>query len=226
MGFIAEYTLSSPVLRDTFRAIPGLVLDMVDIQLWNRRRARFVFWAREGDRSALDATLAADSTVDGVRQLADVPDRGLFLVRFTPEGTDRLTYPSATDRGIVFLHATVTRDGSHVRAQVPSRDALGDYREACREKGVRFQLDRLYRAQEEVENPYNLTDSQREALLLAYERGYFGAQRETDLSALASELGVTRQAFAGRLQRGFENLLERTVAAEADLKALHSQPVP
>lgn len=45
-----------------------------------------------------------------------------------------------------------------------------------------------------------LTDKQWEALRLAYERGYYQQDRDTDLEALATELGITKSAVSQRLQ--------------------------
>jgi len=52
-----------------------------------------------------------------------------------------------------------------------------------------------------------LTDPQREALVLAYERGYFNSPREVTMEELGAELGITQQAVASRLRRGIDQIL-------------------
>lgn len=47
-----------------------------------------------------------------------------------------------------------------------------------------------------------LTQSQREALLLALEMGYFEEPRTAILSEVATELGISQPAAGGLLRRG------------------------
>jgi Predicted DNA binding protein len=56
-----------------------------------------------------------------------------------------------------------------------------------------------------------LTDTQREALVLAYERGYFNSPRESSLEAIGEELGITQQSLSSRLRRGHRRLIENTL---------------
>lgn len=52
---------------------------------------------------------------------------------------------------------------------------------------------------------------QREALILAVERGYFAVPRETKLEEIAEELGITRQAASERVRRGAETVLRKSL---------------
>jgi predicted DNA binding protein len=58
-----------------------------------------------------------------------------------------------------------------------------------------------------------LTDAQHEALVLAYERGYFDSPRGVTLAELGAELGVSQQAVGARLRRGIRRTLARTLTA-------------
>jgi predicted DNA binding protein len=58
-----------------------------------------------------------------------------------------------------------------------------------------------------------LTDTQQEALVLAYERGYFESPREVTLEALGEELGISQQAVGSRLRGGIKNVLGNTLSA-------------
>jgi len=52
-----------------------------------------------------------------------------------------------------------------------------------------------------------LTDSQREALLVAFERGYFEEPRNATLSEVAADLDISQPAASGLLRRGIERLI-------------------
>jgi predicted DNA binding protein len=44
--------------------------------------------------------------------------------------------------------------------------------------------------------------------LLALERGYYDEPREATLDDLAGEVGISRQAYARRLRRGYRTLIQ------------------
>jgi len=48
----------------------------------------------------------------------------------------------------------------------------------------------------ETETEAALTDTQQEALVLAYERGYFESPHEVTMEELGDELGISQQAIA------------------------------
>lgn len=61
-----------------------------------------------------------------------------------------------------------------------------------------------------------LTDAQREALVLAYDRGYFRSPRESTLEEIAEELGITGQSLGSRLRRGIERLVADALIDRGD----------
>lgn len=75
-----------------------------------------------------------------------------------------------------------------------------------------MKLIALYALSEmETGKQYDLTADQREALQLAYERGYYQSPRHTTLDEIAGELGITGQSLGSRLRRGIHRLLGSTV---------------
>jgi predicted DNA binding protein len=60
-----------------------------------------------------------------------------------------------------------------------------------------------------------LTDTQQEALVLAYERGYFESPRQVTLEELGEELGISQQAVGSRLRGGIKHILGSTLPAVA-----------
>ena len=213
MGFIAEFTITSPLMRETAQAMPNMTFEMEDVQVVEDGPARFVFWATGDGFDRLHNALAADSTVAEFSFLTDFGSRRLYRASFTEEGKRQLTYPVAAEYDIVYLDLTATHEGSYIRAQVPTREALGAYRDACRERDIPFHLERLYHeGAPDAPERYGLTRPQSEALRLAYERGYFASDRKVTLEELSEEFGISRQALAGRLRRGHERLIENTIA--------------
>jgi hypothetical protein len=212
MGFIAEFRLTSPTMRQTTRALPSTSLEMEDLQLLEGQLPRYYFWASGGDLDELEQQLERDGTIEDFAFLTEVRDRRLYRVTFTEDVRERLAYPDAAELDMVYLRVVQQNGRSHIRAQVVSRDALRNYRDCCERRGLTFVLERLYQEDSDDDTlRYGLTERQREALVLAHRRGYFGATRETDLQAIADELDISRQALADRLRRGHEHLIANTL---------------
>jgi predicted DNA binding protein len=112
----------------------------------------------------------------------------------------------------VLVSGTGTAEGWTFEVRSDTRDAIAGFQRYCRDHDVPITVTAV-RALTDIggETARDLTAAQREALVLAYERGYFRSPRETSLDALASELGITAQAFGGRLRRGTHRLVASTL---------------
>ncbi|MEF8840688.1 MAG: helix-turn-helix domain-containing protein [Haloarculaceae archaeon] len=61
-----------------------------------------------------------------------------------------------------------------------------------------------------------LTDSQREALLVAFEAGYFEDPRNATLGEVAADLDISRPAASGLLRRGIKRLVVSSLMGNSD----------
>jgi hypothetical protein len=102
VGFIAEFTLSSPLVRETTQAVPGMTFEMEDLQLRGDQPSNYVFWAIGGDFEQLEDVLDEDSTVADFVFLTRIRDRLLCRVTFTEESEQRPAYPTASAYDIVY----------------------------------------------------------------------------------------------------------------------------
>lgn len=120
-----------------------------------------------------------------------------------PKGIDELTFNKT-----LIERQWVTDEGYHLRQQFLDRAELAAYRDSCREMGVEFHLDRLYEANDVNRSVPGVSEKQREALLAAYEAGYFAVPRQASLADVAESLEISRSAFAERLRRGQSHVFE------------------
>ncbi|WP_136715310.1 helix-turn-helix domain-containing protein [Halorientalis salina] len=213
MSLIAEYTLSNPILRETRRAVPSVEVEVEDEQPTTTNPSQLVFWAR-GDEADLDRffeALPADPSIRDFEILSSAPERYLFRATLSPNAEQGMTYVDAIQSGITFLEIKTSGEGVEYRAEVPDRESLSAYREQCQERGLTFELRRLYRSEHAVARGYGLTDRQRDVLGRALEQGYFEVPRNTSVSELADEFDVSSQALSALLRRGQATLLENTI---------------
>jgi hypothetical protein len=120
---------------------------------------------------------------------------------------------AATDGSV--LDTYTTDEGWYLRMQFADREALKTFRTELEAIGVSLHVVSLTTtAEREVSEslPYGLTGKQTEALLRAWEAGYYEIPRETTLQAVASAMDISQQALSERLQRAHATLLASTVA--------------
>jgi predicted DNA binding protein len=94
------------------------------------------------------------------------------------------------------------------------RSDLAAFQQRCREEDISITLTKLHALTPlETETEAALTEAQQEALVLAYDRGYFESPREVTMEELGEELGISQQAIASRLRRGIKYILGSTIPA-------------
>lgn len=214
---IVEFELSSPILHEALSAAPEMVITTEEESVATGE-VRLLFWARGGDFDAFEAALGDDPTVVDYRQLAESDGRRLYRVRLAEAGEEVTIYPTWIALDGLVLSAMATKDGWELRIQFPDRSAVSELREHCRDRGMAFQMKRLY-SRHDAEGPgddFGLTDPQREVLREAVVAGYFDIPRGATLSELGDRLGISGQAASERLRRGMQTLVDNAIGADSD----------
>lgn len=164
--------------------------------------------------------LEADHTVREAEPMSGFEDQHLWGIEFS--GATELLGPKvASEEGFVLdarsSNPEEGRRGWHERWLVPDREALQRIWEWAREEGFEFEIiefRRRGRTDPEYPGGGAPTEEQREALLAAYEHGYFAEPREASLEELAEMLDVSPTAVSGRLRRGMRSLVGMTLVVQ------------
>jgi predicted DNA binding protein len=99
--------------------------------------------------------------------------------------------------------------------RAPERKSLAAFYEACSEQGMELGIQQIVSSPGQSEGgQWNLTTKQREALMSAYDGGYFAVPRTISLTNLADDVGISHQAFSRRLMRGLDSVLTHTLVVE------------
>lgn len=103
------------------------------------------------------------------------------------------------------------------RVRFTDHDALAEFQNILIENDVTIHIERIYTFTDETDRrrQFGLSSEQREALVLALQRGYFASPSEVSLDELADELDITKQAVSDRIRRGNEKILETTLLSRA-----------
>jgi len=216
MTSIADFTLPAPELPlgALFDRRPEATVEL-DCVVPSGDTVVPHFWVHDaaGDMDAVREALLSIPELRSADLLVDLGDRGLFGSEWAPEHMGVMSAVAAS--GVTVLSASGSRDGWRFEVRAAELDQLATFQEYCTENHVTVTLTRVSRlTATSSDSEYGLTPEQYEALALAYERGYYDDPRAVDQADLAAELGISRQAFASRLRRGYRVLIESTIGAD------------
>lgn len=208
---VAEFTVAAAdfPLGTAFVDLAGVRVELEKIVPTGDRVVPYL-WVRDVDPADIEATFETHRATQHVTVVESIEDRHLLRVDWNPAYTGFLDILVAID--VVLLSATGTRETWQFTVRADDRDSVSRLEAQCREAGIPIELTHLTdQLSGTADNSFGLTDAQREALRLAYERGYFDSPRTTTLAEIADELDISRQALADRLRRGHRRLLENTL---------------
>lgn len=212
---IACCTFDTDLLGPTFESHPDLSIDVEGIDAGRAVPLRLVFWARGVPPTTLESTLQSDRTVATVDRLSTEASGALYRTTHHANLPAVDVYNAAIEHDALVLSAASDGDGWNVRLRIPGRAELGVFCDRCEHLGVGVSVVSIRdRNTATFEDEFCLTASQRELLVLAWDRGYFAIPRDTSLSELASELDISQQAASERLRRGLWTLVSNTVCED------------
>jgi predicted DNA binding protein len=173
------------------------------------------FWLQDVDSPEISLTGIDHPGIDGLSIVDDVEGEVFVRIDWDFEYESVLTAILETD---VALISAVGKEGSwtfEVRAE--ERRAISDFQTYCTDHGIPIELTQLHALSPlHSGQEYDLTEAQREALTLAYARGFYDSPRRVTQQTVADELEITRQALASRLQRGTRRLVASTLIRPSD----------
>jgi predicted DNA binding protein len=173
-------------------------------------RAVPYFWVYNADFASFEERILREPSVEASEVIASFDDRVLYTIDWAAENDSVFRTIRSVDAYV--LNATGTSDHWQFELRFPSRDAMSTFQAECQEQETAFEVRRVYNPSEPGKGPwYGLTDRQREALVLAVERGYYDIPRTCTTVELAEELGISDQAVTERLRRAINTLTTNTV---------------
>ncbi|WP_424004723.1 bacterio-opsin activator domain-containing protein [Haloarcula salina] len=215
MASIARFTLpaASFPLGTVFDERPAATFEL-DRVVPSGDTAMPYFWVADDDLDAVLAALERIHELRAVTLLETVDGKGLFKAVWKPEYLGIMQ--AISESGVTVVSASGSHEGWLFELRDETGEGISGFQSYCTEHGIDVTLTRLSRLTDHGDGTETLTARQREAMLLAYERGYYGDSDRPDLESLAAELDISRQAYAARLRRGYRNLIETMLLADHD----------
>ncbi len=206
MVTIAEFDVpaSGFALGRTLSAAPDVRFEIEQVAVDDNHKMRLV-WAN-GASATLSEVLRDDPTVESVTQLSDFGNDQFYWI----EWADDVDLPSDlfANEDTTILEASATANSWELQVLFPERAALSRTYRRCQERGIDLELLNAYDLSDARYGRFGLTPEQREALIVAYERGYYDVPHRVTTAELGTELGVSHQSVSDRLRRGHRALVE------------------
>lgn len=211
MVVYAEFKIPADAMRigRAFSSLPGVRVELDRIVPLGETVVPFL-WVRGAAPEDVIRVTRADGALERISVLNREGDWSLFRVEWNRKFRDAMVHIAEADMAL--LSGVGTPDEWWFELRASNRGPLSVFRDYLRSSGVPMTVVGITEVNHERERrPRGLTDPQLEAVRLAYTLGYFGEPRGVTLETLAREVGISRQAFSGRLKRGIENILADTL---------------
>lgn len=154
------------------------------------------------------AALRADLSVSDVEYLTEHGDGWLFRVEWAAQPRQFVQRALAEDATI--LSARGRNDEWRFELLLPDRGTLTRAYDAIKDCECGTELEHIGTYSDSSEK-FDLTDEQREALVAAFEAGYYDIPRDLTAADLADQLDISHQALSERFRRGYGNLVASIV---------------
>ncbi|WP_049935470.1 helix-turn-helix domain-containing protein [Haloplanus natans] len=167
---------------------------------------KFFYHIKSSDFSRFEDGLREDRTVGEFERVIETRDeRAIYSFEYTDEA--KLLSPVISAANGVILDMENDGRAWVLTVWIPERTDLVHLWDYAQQHDIDIELLRVNEYASLGETDAGLTDSQREALLVACEMGYFEEPRNATLGDVAAELGISQPAASGLLRRGIKRLV-------------------
>lgn len=176
------------------------------------------FWVWEcADLERFERVVAETRSVRSLEEVTRVENGRLYRARWNADVEGLVHGISKTGGTILDGHGSA--DGWRIELRFVDHTRIRSFLEYCQDNGVPIELGRVY-TDADASNGFHfgLTESQRETIRTAYDRGYFDEPRGVTQAELAAEFDVSQRAISRRIRRGLSTLVESTIASDSNAR--------
>ncbi len=206
MATVMEFTspASEFPLGTVFENLPGVTVELERLIPHESLTIPY-FWVRGAEAEDIEAAFETHAGIVAVELIDSVESEYLMRAEWEKEYFGVLS--ALAEANVAVLSGIGTKTGWHFEVRGESRAAISDFRTICQNSDIPIQITAIHALLPIQGDGYELTDTQREALVMAYESGYFDSPRSASLEDIAEKLGISQQALSSRLRRGHRRLI-------------------
>ncbi len=203
------------VLTETVSEDPSATVKSVSEAGTDPSSGKFFYHIRSTDFERFEEGLAADQTIGDFERIIETgAEEAIYSFEYTEDAKVLSPIISAANGVILDMkNEGATWVLTVWMADRADLDHLWDY---ARQHDIEIDLRRLNEYGRLETADVGVTESQRDALLVAFEKGYFEEPRTAPLSEVAAELDISQPAAGGLIRRGTKRLIESCLQRERE----------
>lgn len=203
------------VLTETVTKDPSAKVKSVSEAGTDPTSGKFFYHIRSADFDQFEDGLRSDRTIGAFERVIEIDD-GQAIYRFEYTDGAKILSPIISAANGVILDMENEGRSWLLTVWMSERANLDQLWDYAREHDIDIELLRLNEYGRLGTADVGVTDSQREALLVAFEKGYFEEPRNATLSEVATALDVSQPAAGGLIRRGTKRLIESCLRRESE----------
>ncbi|MBS3761498.1 helix-turn-helix domain-containing protein [Halodesulfurarchaeum sp.] len=176
---------------------------------------KFFYHIESDDFARFEDGLRNDPTIGEFERVTETnEERAIYSFEYTPEA--KVLSPIISAANGVILDMENEGSAWILTVWIPERTELVQLWDYAGQHAIDIDLLRVneYASLEKTDD--GLTDSQRNALRVALETGYFEEPRNATLSEVAADLDISPPAASGLLRRGIKRLIVSSLVDDSD----------
>lgn len=194
-------------LVPTIQSVPEADIGVVADVGTNPQQDVYFFWIEAGDFDAVESALDADHTIAEFTKLIETSIRRTYRIRYSDEA--KLISPAVAAQDGLIMDTRSQCRGWLLQVQLQNHEDLYNLHEYATEADIQFEIREINQeGRTDTQRSVDLTDSQIQVLVTAYEQGYYEERQETDLAELGDILGTSQAGVSSLLRRASGRLIE------------------
>lgn len=205
MATIAEFTVDPGVfpLDTVFEDLPGVQVELERVVPTEESVIPY-FWVEGTDAGDIVCHFSEHPGVRDIQAVDRFDSQHLLRCEWVADYAGILA--GLTETNVALLAGVGTIDGWRFEVRSETREAISEFQQYCTDQDIPIRVTTVH-ALGPMDTDLQITEAQQEALLVAYDQGYYDSPREATLSDLGDELGISQQAVGDRLRRGVRRLI-------------------
>lgn len=214
MSIVGDFTIptDSFALADALAAEPSMSVEADRLASHSTMEVIPFVWAADGDFASFESALEDDSTVDAATVVEVTTEEKLYHVEWDQSIRDLVD--EVVDHHATIAEATAREGKWNLRLRFAEEEQVSTFQEHFRETDREFAVERIYHPSEPRQRMFGLTPEQREALVAAFEGGYFAIPRDASAEEIGDRLGISANAASQRIRRGSKALIRSGLTIE------------
>lgn len=167
------------------------------------------FWVRGAEAADVEAAFEAHPGLENVTLIDSADSESLLRAEWAGDYFGILSALASSN--VSLLSGVGTNEGWEFEVRGESREAISEFRTSCQAHDITIEITAVHALLPIQGDDFELTDAQREALVVAFERGYFDSPRRATLEEIAADLDISQQSLSSRLRRAHRRLIAGTI---------------